>query len=145
MNWWLKHVDVLISRPILISFKKCQLESLLKSTKVAWIHFTKVAKRKKTCMKAVCQKPIGVWFFFKIGSYLLFIGRETDRCQKNVKYLLMIQHQILFLNLLNKCQMKSDDEPSDVFWLPIWRIKHSTHSITWAHWFGSKYIYLDEN
>ena len=49
------------------------------------------------------------------GRYLLFIRRTSDKCEKNVRYLLMIQHQILFLNLLNKCQMKSDDESSDVF------------------------------
>ena len=46
--------------------------------------------------------PISVVRLSGIGRYLLFIRRVSDRCQKNIRYLLMIQHQILFLNLLNK-------------------------------------------
>ena len=69
--------------------------------------------------------PISVVRLSGIGWYLWFIRRVLDRCQKSIRYLLMIQHQILFLNLLNKCQMKSDDDLSDVFWRPIWWIKGS--------------------
>ena len=62
-----------------------------------------------------------------IGRYILFIRRVSDRCQKIVRYLLMIQCQILFLNLLNKCQMKSNDESPEVFRRPIWQIKDSAY------------------
>ena len=33
----------------------------------------------------------------------------ADRWQKNERYLLMIQYQILFLNILNKCRIKSSN------------------------------------
>ena len=45
--------------------------------------------------------PISVVRLSGIGRYISFIRRASDRCQKNIRYLLMIQRQILFL-LLNK-------------------------------------------
>ena len=60
--------------------------------------------------------------------YLFFCQkgiRLSDRCQNKIRYILMMQYQIFFLNLLNKLQMKSDDEPSDVFWNLLWQIKDS--------------------
>ena len=71
-----------------------------------------------------------------IGLYLLFIRRGSERYHKNIIYFLTIQHQIFFLNLLNNCRMKSDDESSYVFWHPIWWVKDSTHwlgkSLNWS-------------
>ena len=73
-------------------------------------------------------------FIFRI----LFIRSASDRCQKKVRYLLMIQQQILFLNLLNKHQMKYDYESPDVFWCPIWRIKDN------AQMAGIFFIHMSE-
>ena len=58
---------------------------------------------------------------------LVFIRKMSDICQKNARYLLTIQRHMLFLNLLSKHQMKSDDELSEVFWHAIWWIKDSNH------------------
>ena len=55
--------------------------------------------------KRCCKKIIE--FSGTLSSF--FITWMADRWQKNERYLLMIQYQILFLNILNKCRIKSSN------------------------------------
>ena len=70
----------------------------------------------RVCMSNNADNNIyGAVRILYIGCYLLFVRRVSQRCQKNVRYLLTIQRQILFLNLLNKHHLKYDDELSATF------------------------------
>ena len=66
------------------------------------------------------QRLLGTIFYSLEGYQIDDVGRMSDTFW-------WFNDKILFPNLLNKCQLKSGDESSDVFWHPNWWIKDSSH------------------